>query len=122
MPSRSRALTVAAVAAVSSIVLSGCSLLSPKPEPGPDLTVPDVLYLTELRNADIELRTPAASVDYTRPGRAACAALDKSKSVPSATRSLAGTFYPDEASVIIVAAIHNYCPQHIGLLALPGRP
>lgn len=121
MALRSRILAVAAVAAFSGVTLSGCGLLSPRQEPAPDLTVADVLYLTELRHADVELKTPAASVDYTRAGRDTCASLEKSKSVPAVAKPLVSSFYPDEASVIIVAAIHNYCPQHVGLLALPGR-
>ncbi|RLK54461.1 DUF732 domain-containing protein [Actinokineospora cianjurensis] len=121
MALRSRALAVAAVAAFSGVALSSCGLRSPRQEPAPDLTVADVLYLTELRPADVELKTPDASVDYTRAGRDTCASLEKSKSVPAVAKPLASSFYPDEASVIIVAAIHNYCPQHVGLLALPGR-
>lgn len=117
MALRPRTLTAAAAVALSGIVLSGCS----QQEPAPELTTADVLYLTDLRRADVEFNSVEESTGRIRAGRDTCTSLDKTKTVPGAVKPLLTDFYPDDASVIVVAAIHSYCPQHAGLLAVPGH-
>ncbi|MFI5593478.1 DUF732 domain-containing protein [Amycolatopsis sp. NPDC051758] len=116
------AVTAAAVAvglAVTGIVLASCAT-SPT-HPDPDISTADVLYLNEIRHAAVELNTPAASFNVIAAGRDTCASLGTGTTVSAAVKTVLQRFYPDLASVVVVAAIHNYCPQHTTQLSVPTR-
>jgi hypothetical protein len=102
------------------MTLAGCAVPFTDTSPEPDLSTADVVYLNEIRHAAVDLKTEAASYKLIEAGRATCASLGKGTTLPAAVKSLLEQFYPDLASVVAVAAIHNYCPQHTVLLTVPA--
>ncbi|WP_410570656.1 DUF732 domain-containing protein [Amycolatopsis sp. cmx-4-61] len=69
----------------------------------------------------VDLNTPAASLNLIAAGRDTCASLGKGTTVSAAVKTVLKRFYPDLASVVVVAAIHSYCPQHAAQLSVPAR-
>jgi hypothetical protein len=103
------------------MTFAGCdsSLLSSNPYP--DLTTADVLYLNELQQAGYTVNTPASAAGLIRTAKGTCAALDTGTAVAAASKELAEHIGPSDASVVVVAAIHTYCPRHTALLGIPPR-
>lgn len=104
------------LAAATALTLSACATPAQTP-----LNTTDVMYLSDLRRFDVEFTDEPRAI---ASGKQACDALGTGTAVPDAVKSLAteqGILLSD-ASVITRAAIGTYCPQHSGLLAIPGRP
>ncbi|MCK2240006.1 MULTISPECIES: DUF732 domain-containing protein [unclassified Crossiella] len=99
---------------LAGTVLAGCANTPSSPE----LTTPDVLYLNELQHGDVD--SHPIDIRIAR-GRDTCVSLDKRATVPGAVNALRRDFFPDQASVVVIAAIRHYCPHHHGLLTVPQR-
>lgn len=93
--------------AAATLGLTGCSIKQP------DLSATDITYLAELADGDIDVTDPSEAV---AAGRAVCSDLDKRTTLPATVRNRSANLTAQEASVLAVAAINTYCPQHVPLL------
>lgn len=106
----------AIVLAVLVPFLVSCST-PPPPPPPPIYSAADMVYMRELARGDTEPHAPDA-ITY---GWQSCGHLDNKVAVNEVLTAVRNTGWSDySASVIVLAAVEAYCPQHKGLFAHPA--